>query len=176
MKLWRCEICGDPYLGESKPSNCPFCGAPSRYLTAQKKYGDQTGPVDNLSKESEKNLNATLNLEINATKIYLCAAKCSANDEIKNIFKAFAKHENEHVSLVSKALGITRPQIDLDETICEKNDAENMQKTIFLEENAMKLYGKFLFEAKEPRVQQIFTALIDVESAHLKLSSMKLSL
>lgn len=32
VKLWQCEICGDPYLGESPPKNCPFCGAHRRYI------------------------------------------------------------------------------------------------------------------------------------------------
>ena len=27
VKLWRCEICGDPYIGDKPPTNCPFCGA-----------------------------------------------------------------------------------------------------------------------------------------------------
>ena len=32
VRLWRCEICGDPYIGESPPDNCPFCGAGRRYI------------------------------------------------------------------------------------------------------------------------------------------------
>ena len=31
-KLWRCEICGDPYVGDSAPDNCPFCGAKRKYI------------------------------------------------------------------------------------------------------------------------------------------------
>jgi len=27
VRLWRCEICGDPYIGDEAPANCPFCGA-----------------------------------------------------------------------------------------------------------------------------------------------------
>ena len=26
VKLWRCSICGDPYIGGSPPDKCPFCG------------------------------------------------------------------------------------------------------------------------------------------------------
>ena len=32
VKLWRCEICGDPYVGETAPDNCPFCGAHKKYI------------------------------------------------------------------------------------------------------------------------------------------------
>jgi len=27
VKLWRCVICGDCYVGTNPPTNCPFCGA-----------------------------------------------------------------------------------------------------------------------------------------------------
>lgn len=171
MKLYRCEICGDPYLGEKKPANCPFCGAPARFLVKQKKYSNQVGKIDNLSEVSKKNLEASLNLEVNATKTYLCAMDKSNDDKIKNIFKAFAKHEAEHISLLSKALGIQKPSADAQPQSCKDNDPENLALTADLEENATKLYGKFLSEAVESRVQEIFIALIDVESEHLKIAN-----
>ena len=30
--LYRCEICGDPYIGDSAPDNCPFCGAKKKFI------------------------------------------------------------------------------------------------------------------------------------------------
>ena len=35
-KLWRCEICGDPYVGETAPDNCPFCGAYKKHIKEAK--------------------------------------------------------------------------------------------------------------------------------------------
>ena len=32
VELWRCEICGDPYVGEAPPQNCPFCGAHQNFI------------------------------------------------------------------------------------------------------------------------------------------------
>jgi len=32
VKLWRCVICGDPYVGANPPPNCPFCGAHEVYI------------------------------------------------------------------------------------------------------------------------------------------------
>ena len=32
VKLWRCEICGDPYIGEEPPADCPFCGADKKHI------------------------------------------------------------------------------------------------------------------------------------------------
>ena len=40
-KLFRCRICGDPYLGSAPPSFCPFCGAPQRYMVPAEEYVDR---------------------------------------------------------------------------------------------------------------------------------------
>ena len=36
VKLWRCVICGDPYIGGNPPDNCPYCGAHKRYILEAK--------------------------------------------------------------------------------------------------------------------------------------------
>ena len=46
VKLWRCEICGDPYIGESAPDNCPFCGAQKKYIKEAKDYRKKTLIID----------------------------------------------------------------------------------------------------------------------------------
>ena len=54
-KLWRCEICGDPYIGESPPDNCPFCGAHRRYIKEAKdavvNFDVQLGEKDRANSE-----------------------------------------------------------------------------------------------------------------------------
>ena len=41
MKTFICEICGDAYIGEEKPKNCPFCGAREAFI----KEGKDAKPV-----------------------------------------------------------------------------------------------------------------------------------
>ena len=36
-KLYRCEICGDAYVGFSPPPNCPFCGAHDEHIKEAEK-------------------------------------------------------------------------------------------------------------------------------------------
>lgn len=164
MQIWRCEICGDPFLGEQRPSDCPFCGVPGRFISAQVNFSGQTGAVTGLTEVSRKNLENALKLEIEATKKYQSAAANAQHDEIRIFFKAISKHENEHVSLISKALGIPKPSIGQgDQPAAEK---DNILETITLEDNATTLYAQFLSEATEPRVRQIFLALIAVEDEH----------
>jgi rubrerythrin len=169
LKLWRCQICGDPYLGEKKPSNCPFCGAHERLLVLQKDYVDRIGRVAGLTETSKKNLEAALKLELDNTQFYSCASKKSKNDEGKNLFKALSKIESEHASVICKALGIKKPAIG-EADICADDYQKNLRESHNREARATRNYGRFLSEATEPRVQEIFSALIAIEADHLSLS------
>jgi rubrerythrin len=170
MKLWRCIICGDPYLGEERPKNCPFCGAHERYLVAQEDFEDRTGKVTDLTEVSKKNLEAALQLEISNTEFYACASKKAQTDEMKNLFKALSKVESEHASVLCKALGIKKPQVNTDTDECSTKDIDNLKESHMREDRAIHKYAEFLSQATEPRVIEIFSAIIAIESDHLSLS------
>ena len=61
LKIWRCKICGEAYLGREKPTECPFCGADEKYLDFGKEY-DIPDTVT-LSDKSLENLQAALKLD-----------------------------------------------------------------------------------------------------------------
>ena len=174
MKLWRCQICGDPYLGEEKPVNCPFCGAHERLMVSQADYENRIDEIPNLTEVTRKNLEAALELEIGNAQFYACAARKSESDEGKNLFKILGKVESEHASLLCKAIGIKKPAIE-EADICGGDFDENLNESHRREEGAIKHYGQFLSEAVEPRAQEIFSALVAIESDHLSLSEESLS-
>ncbi|MFV2040421.1 MAG: ferritin family protein [Candidatus Hydrothermarchaeales archaeon] len=169
LKLWRCQICGDPYLGEEKPVNCPFCGAHERQMVIQAAYVNRVGAIPNLTEATHRNLEAALELEIGNAQFYACAAGKSETDEAKNLFKILGKVESEHASVLCKAMGIKKPAIT-EADICGGDFQENLAESHRREEGAIKHYGKFLSEAVEPRAQEIFSALVAIESDHLSLS------
>jgi rubrerythrin len=173
VKLWRCQICGDPYLGEEKPKNCPFCGAHERSMVLQEEFDNRIGKVEGLTEVSKNNLLAALELENGNTQFYACAARKSKEDEAKNLFKILAKVESEHASLICKALGIDKPAVE-EADICTGNFVENLAESHRREERAIKKYGSFLSEATEPRVEEIFSALVAIEADHLSISEEKL--
>ncbi len=102
MKLWRCQICGDPYLGEQKPVNCPFCGAHERLMVSQEDFENRIGVIDKLADVTQKNLEAALELEIGNAQFYACAARKSRSDASKNLFKILSKVESEHASVCAR--------------------------------------------------------------------------
>lgn len=167
MKTYICEICGDAYLGEEKPSECPFCGARRNFI----KNGNEANPIWSqpieLSEVSKKNLETTLGLEINANAIYLCMAGKAKTYEIKAMYKRLAKVELEHASVACKLMGISMAEQKTE--LCSDEDAENFLETVKLEEDATKLYVQFTKEAQEKNVKIFFTALSQVEADHIQL-------
>ncbi len=167
MKTYICEICGDAYVGEERPTQCPFCGAKKEFI----KDGAIAKPIVNekfeISGKSGENLMKTLELEMHATSIYQCMATKATSYEIKAMYKRLAKIELEHATIVTKLLKIERP--DALVIKCPDSEAENFKETIVLEDNASKLYVQFAQEATEAHIKKFFGALALVEGEHLEL-------
>ncbi len=167
MKTYICEICGEAFLGEGKPTDCPFCGARAAFI----KEGNEANPIVNrniaVGEKSKANLIAALNLEKAATAIYQCMSDKADTYEIKTMYKRLSRVEAEHVSSITKLLKIEKPAID--EQDCSETDLENFERTLKLEENATDLYMKFAQEADEPEIRIFFAALSQAEANHVKL-------
>lgn len=167
MKTYICEICGDAYLGEEMPSECPFCGARHGFIKA----GSEAKPIVNekieLSEISKKNLEETLTLEMRANAIYMCMASKADSYEVKAMYKRLAKVELEHANVACKLMGIALPE-NLTES-CSDEDVENFKETVKLEEHATDIYHKFAQEAGERSIRIFFTALTQIEADHIKL-------
>lgn len=167
MKTWICEICGDAYIGEGKPTSCPFCGAREAFI----KPGSEALPVVNfkesLSEQTISNLQETLSLETKANAIYLCMAGNAATYEIKAMYKRLAKVELEHAVICTKLLGMDMPNIPAEG--CSAQDLENFKRTLELEDHAAALYHEFAKSSPEAHVKKMFTALAQVEADHITL-------
>ncbi|OGI17666.1 MAG: hypothetical protein A3J63_02615 [Candidatus Moranbacteria bacterium RIFCSPHIGHO2_02_FULL_40_12b] len=167
MNNFICQICGDAYLGEEKPKNCPFCGAREHFI----KVGKEADPIVNqkieISEISGRNLEETLALELRANLIYLCMASVAHRYELKAMYKRLAKVEMEHAVIVTKLLNIALPKVE--EQTCSQDDIENFKKTIELEEHAAGLYSKFAKESEEQNIKIFFTALNQAEQDHIEL-------
>jgi rubrerythrin len=166
-KLWRCRICSEPYIGFEPPGNCPFCGAHKEYIIPAErwKYQDDI----ELSGVSRKNVEDALKLEISNATFYLCVSKASKDPFIQGMFKALFKVEKEHASLFARILKAPKPVIDLAPAMCTDMDRKSVEESLQRETNAVAHYGRFLGETKEPRLKEVFRALVDIEGDHIQL-------
>lgn len=173
MKIYRCLICGDTYVGYEKPLNCPFCGAHEQYLVDASEWEDKNKGVE-LTDVSKRNLEKALELEISNSAFYRCAAEKAQDKVLQGMFKALSKIEAEHASTICKVLGIPKPDITKVEVHCSKNDIENVKESSERETRASSFYAKAAEEATEPRVKELFTALVEIEKDHLDLDHQQL--
>ncbi|EKE21489.1 MAG: rubrerythrin [uncultured bacterium] len=167
MKTYICEICGDAYLGEDRPSQCPFCGAGKGFI----KDGIEARPIANeaieVDERERENLMKTLELEMRAVAIYQCMAGKTDKYEIKAMYKRLAKVELEHATIVTKILKIEKPEaVGIS---CADSEVENFDETIKLEDDASKLYATFAQEAVNANIKKFFGALTIVEREHIEL-------
>ncbi|MCX6818377.1 MAG: ferritin [Candidatus Aenigmarchaeota archaeon] len=170
VKLWRCEICGDPYIGENPPDNCPFCGAHRKYIK-EAKLAKVT--FDVLLKEKDKaNAEHALQVEVSNSAFYLCAAGKTDSDEGKLLFKALGKVEAEHANIWRKILKLDKAPQGNEQ--CHIKNKENLEESHSRETRAINFYSKAASEYENERVKQIFTALVEIETDHLKLSEERL--
>ncbi len=170
IKLWRCEICGDPYVGEAPPPKCPFCGADKKYIK-EAKEAEANFDVE-LNETDKANAEHALEVEISNAAFYFCAKEKTDDEEGRLLFKALGKVEAEHASIWKKILKLT--EIPEGNDKCHVSNKENLEDSHARETRAIEFYKKAAAEAENERVKKIFEVLIEVEPDHLKLSEERL--
>ncbi len=170
VKLWRCEICGDPYIGETPPNNCPFCGAHGKYIKEAKDLNVNFNVE--LNEKDKANAEHALKVEISNAAFYFCAAEKTDDPEGKLLFKALGKVEAEHASIWKKILKLD--SIPKGSESCFVRNRENLEDSHARETRAIDFYRRAQAESANERVKQIFGALVEVETDHLHLSEERL--
>lgn len=166
VKLFRCEICGDPYIGESAPDNCPFCGAHKQYI---KEASEAKVSFDVELNETDKaNAEHALEVEVSNSTFYFCASKKSDDEEGKLLFKALGKVEAEHASIWKKILKLS--SVPEGNDTCHTSNSENLKESHERETRAIEFYSKAAEESENERLRELFNALVEIEIDHLTFS------
>lgn len=170
VKLYRCIICGDGYIGGNPPSNCPFCGAHMSYITEAKEAVVNFDVP--LSAQDKVNVEHALKVEISNSTFYACAADKTNDPEGKILFKALGKIEAEHASIWRKILKLG--SVPPGNETCHMENVENLKESHEREASAIAFYRQSATESDNPRIRQLFEALVEIETDHLQLSEERL--
>ena len=166
-KLYKCQICGDPYIGDDAPVNCPYCGAKKHHFVDAHDYINKFAQENNFTSDEMDNFQAALDIEIGNASFYKVAAEQSEQDFHKWLFKALMKVESEHASIFAKHLKISKPALlDIEASV---NGEENLQESHRREQIAIESYRKFADSATTPRAKEVFSVLVEIEADHLGL-------
>jgi len=168
MKVYRCRICGEVYLGEEKPKSCPFCGAHENFFVLAKEW--KLLQSESLSEISKENLRKALDLEIDNTNFYKAVSERSKDVYVSSMFKGLSKVEREHASTICKHLKIEKPdsKVGLDKAV--DSDRANIEEANRREKRAVKFYTEARNQAPEEEIKEFFKALMEVESDHIILT------
>jgi len=167
IKILRCRICGEVFIGRQTPSNCPFCGVEQKYLVDGKVWKDENDVK--LTDISSQNLIKALEIELSNTAFYKCVSETSSDSEISSMFKGLSKVEKEHADVFRKIL---KPKSDpeIDEN-CSDDSLASLNASKERETRATKFYTQALSDATEPRLKEVFAAIMKTEEDHLALDN-----
>ncbi len=169
MKVYRCRVCGEVYIGEEKPKSCPFCGAHENYFVPAEEW--TLLKSENLSDITKENLKKALDLEIDNTNFYKAVSEKSKDVYVSSAFKGLSKVEREHASAICKLLKIEKPDSKKGFDKAVDSDKLNIEEANRREKRAVKFYGEAKNQAPEEEIKVLFQALMEIESDHITLSA-----
>ena len=169
IKVFRCRICGEVYIGTEKPVTCPFCGAHEKFFVPAKEWN--LLHADSISDITKENLKKALDLEIDNTNFYKAVSGRSKDVHVSSMFKGLSKVEREHASTICKHLGIQKPEsnVGLDKAV--DSDKDNIAEANRREKRAVKFYGEARGQAPEKEFKEFFMAIAQIESDHITLTN-----
>lgn len=168
MRIYRCRICGETYLGSEPPAMCPFCGAHVELFVDTADYPEDINAVQPTEAE-RADLEASIDLELANTRFYLSMAQRTDNKKLASAYKRLAAVEAEHCSLFCKLAGQPKPA-DLREPGGELGSWElDIDESLRRETRASALYAEFSARATTPRLLEVWRAVSAVEADHIVL-------
>lgn len=171
MKMYRCRICGETYLGGERPSHCPFCGAHGELIVDTADFPTDINAVQ-LTEVERADLETAVELERSNTRFYLAMALRDDNPTLANAYKRLAAIEAEHCSLFCKLSGQPKPA-DLREPGEELGFWEaDIDESARRERRASDLYAEFAARATSPRLLEVWTAVSAIEADHIEIDKL----
>lgn len=167
MKMIRCRICGETYIGSEVPSHCPFCGAHHQFLVPADEYPADINEVQ-LTEIERADLETSIELERSNTRFYLGMAQHKDEHVLSSAYKRLGKIEAEHCELFCTLAGVDEPE-DLSVPMDVSADwCANIAESVEREKRAAALYHQFAGRATSERIREVFGAVSAVEADHIE--------
>jgi len=164
LDTYICKICGNACMFGGKPTNCPLCGALSKYLLDPKTY--KVPVIKSLTQKTGDNIIDCIKFLVSLSQFYLASAKASKDASFKARYRMLGKMEAEHVRVLSDLIGAQPPTIEEDYAVPKKHDSDNQTLAADFRKKAEQLYRKALSEATELRAKDVFYAFIEFETGN----------
>ncbi|MRS12466.1 MAG: hypothetical protein EG823_05265 [Actinobacteria bacterium] len=171
LRIYRCRICGEVFLGYVAPENCPFCGAHIAFLEAPEKYPAGVNDIQ-LTESERADLETSIEVERSNTRFYLGMAERKDNDTLRATYKRLARVEAEHCSLFCKLAKVPKPADLAEPGETTGAWATDIEESLRRENRATGLYVTFAARATSPRLVEVWTEVAAVEADHITLDEL----
>lgn len=171
LKMYRCRICGETYLGYEAPPNCPFCGAHVEFMRPTDEYPAGINSVQ-VAETERADLESSIELELANTRFYLGMAERNDNDLLRSAYKRLARVESEHCGLFCKLAGVPKPASLTQPGETTGAWLTDIEESMARENRATTLYATFAARATSPRLREVWEAVSAVEADHITLDEL----
>lgn len=171
LKMYRCRICGETYLGYAEPGNCPFCGAHVEFFVPPEDFDATVNDLE-LTEVERGDLETSIEIERANTRFYLGMAERKDNDTLRSTYKRLAKVEAEHCSVFCKLAKMAKPADLLTPGETTGSWASDIEESLSRESRATTLYASFAARATSPRLREVWDAISAVEADHITLDDL----
>ena len=114
MKKWRCTVCGEIVVSDTRPEACPLCKAPGEkfveVVETEMSWATEhvVGIAKDAPEEIKEGLRANFNGECTEVGMYLAMSRVAAREgypELAEYWKTAAFEEAEHAAKFAELLG-----------------------------------------------------------------------
>jgi rubrerythrin len=171
LKVYRCRICGEVYLGYEAPENCPFCGAHIAFLIPPEEYPADINSMS-ITETERGDLESSIELETANTRFYLGMAERKDNEVLRATYKRLAKVEAEHCELFCKLADLSEPADLMEPGETTGAWETDIEESLRRENRASGLYAIFAERATNERLKEVWNAISAVETDHITLDEL----
>lgn len=171
LKMYRCRICGETYLGYEAPSNCPFCGAAIASMVDVTEYPPDVNAISP-TETDRADLETSIELERANTRFYLGMAERKDNDTLRSAYKRLARVEAEHCSVFCKLAGVSAPADLTEPGETTGSWPSDIEESLRRENRATALYAGFAGRTANERLREVWTVVSAVEADHITLDDL----
>lgn len=164
MKIFKCRICKQPYLGKEMPPNCAHCGAFSKYFQEANKIIEEDFSLD---EETQNYLKNIYEEKLRNRLFYKEASKSMENEALRSIFEVFKNIEGAHIQILER-LGIQENLLEKAPKLYEFEE-DNLTESFQRKKNLLDYQQRILKRLFEPFLVELLNSFIEIEESHLKI-------
>jgi len=168
MKMYRCRICGETYLGTEAPARCPFCGAHERFMVAPGGFSAAENSVQ-VTEVERADLEHAIDLERSNARFYAAMAGIEGDESLASAYKRLSRIEAEHCSLFCKLADVSKPPDLTQPSEASADWCENIAESLQRERTASAFYAEAAARATNSRIAEVLAAVSAIERDHIDL-------